>query len=381
MLRKKVTAFKCCAFAGLVFYCVIVLALALPAIASDIDADAYRFVDTTLLVLQGSELSEEEAQQLEKELKTDPENLPARIQLLGYYSGKRFGSDEAKKARQKHVLWIIEHHPDSDVAGNPWVDLDPTLDGEVYYEAKRLWLQQVKKHDENTKVLGNAANFFLHNDEELSEMYLKEAQTLEPNNAVWAERLGFLYMLEGRYGKPPDAAKEMMQKALEQYEKAASFTYVARDRASLLSDLAETAFGADDMEKAEAYALELLEKAGTKEGPWDYGSAVHTGNIILGRIALKKGDINEAEAFLLNAIAIPESDVFDHYYLDFTLARDLWRKGEKDTVIEYLELCRKFWEDPILERWIKMVKADIEPDFSHRWLPDDWETSDSANDG
>jgi tetratricopeptide (TPR) repeat protein len=381
MLGKWETGFSNCVLASLALCCVIIFLSPPPAIAASADVDTYSFVDTTSLVLQGSELSEEEARQLEEKLKADPENLPARIQLLGYYWSMTFDSDEAREAREKHVLWIIEHRPDSDVAGNPWVNLDPTLDGEVYYEAKKLWLQQVKEHNENTKVLGNAANFFLHNDEELSEIYLKEAQTLEPNNPYWPERLGFLYMLEGRYGKPPGAAKEMMQKALVQYEKAASLTYVARDRASLLSDLAETAFGAGDMEKAEAYALELLEKAGTKKGPWDYGSAVHTGNIILGQVSLREGDIDEAKACLLRAVSMPESNGFDHYYLDFTLAKELWREGEKDTVTEYLEQCRKFSEDPILERWIKMVKADIEPDFSHHWLPDEWESLDSANDG
>lgn len=371
MPGEKATVFNCCVLASLALCCVIMLALPPLTIAASADVDPYSFVDTTSLALKGGELSEQEAQQLEEKLKADPENPSARIQLLGYYSRRRFDSDDACKARQEHILWIIQHHPDSEIAGLPYTDLDPMLDGKSYYKAKELWLQQVKKHGKNTKVIANAANFFLIPSKDIAEELLKQGQSLEPDNPDWPERLGFLYMLQGRYGWSPQAAKEMMQKALEQYEKAASLTDDPRDRASLLSDLAETAFGAGKLEKAENYALELLEKAGTKEGPWSYGNAIHYGNIILGRIANRRGDVEQAGDRLLKAGATIGSPNLNSFGPDFTLASELLEKGEKETVIEYLKLCKNFWKEDILDRWIEMIEADIEPDFERHWSIDD----------
>lgn len=51
--------------------------------------------------------------------------------------------------------------------------------------------------------------------------------------------------------------------------------------------------------------------------------------------------------------------------LDFGLA--LLEKGQKDAVLEYFELCEKFWKYPPdmkkLERWKAAVEAGITPDF------------------
>ena len=43
----------------------------------------------------------------------------------------------------------------------------------------------------------------------------------------------------------------------------------------------------------------------------------------------------------------------------WSLAQDLLQKGERDTVLQYFELCRKFWEmgKDSLDQWTKDVKA------------------------
>ena len=40
-------------------------------------------------------------------------------------------------------------------------------------------------------------------------------------------------------------------------------------------------------------------------------------------------------------------------------------KGERDVVIQYLELCRKFWKmhDGRLDQWIQEIKGGKTPDF------------------
>ena len=48
-----------------------------------------------------------------------------------------------------------------------------------------------------------------------------------------------------------------------------------------------------------------------------------------------------------------------------TLAKDLLENGERDTVLEYLILCRKFWKMDYgkLDQWISEVRAGKTPDF------------------
>ena len=51
-------------------------------------------------------LTPAEVDALEAKLEEDPEDFSARRDLLAYYANR----DQA--AKQKHVLWIIEHHPE-----------------------------------------------------------------------------------------------------------------------------------------------------------------------------------------------------------------------------------------------------------------------------
>ena len=48
-----------------------------------------------------------------------------------------------------------------------------------------------------------------------------------------------------------------------------------------------------------------------------------------------------------------------------SLAKDLLEKGEKETVLQYFDLCRKFWSmgGDKLDQWTKDVKAGQTPDF------------------
>ena len=48
-----------------------------------------------------------------------------------------------------------------------------------------------------------------------------------------------------------------------------------------------------------------------------------------------------------------------------SLAKDLLANGEKDTVIQYFDLCRSFWkmDRDRLDQWKREVEAGKIPDF------------------
>jgi hypothetical protein len=116
---------------------------------------------------------------------------------------------------------------------------------------------------------------------------------------------------------------------------------------------------------AKSFAEELERLALKYPKDWNYGNAVQDFNIVQGRLALKAGDVEAAKKHLLAAGRSPGSPQMNSFGPNMTLARDLLAKGEKAVVIEYFELCRKFWkmENGKLEQWKKEIEQGRGPDF------------------
>lgn len=55
----------------------------------------------------------------------------------------------------------------------------------------------------------------------------------------------------------------------------------------------------------------------------------------------------------------------DTFGPNMSLAKDLLEKGERDTVLQYFELCRRFWkmDHGQLDEWTRQVKAGKVPRF------------------
>lgn len=309
------------------------------------------------LARQGGRLSAEAAQALEKQLEANPGDLASRTQLLGYYWSK-FGSKPDREARQKHVQWIIENHPEAVIAGLPYASLDPYIDVQAYPTAKAAWLKQADKFKDDTRVLGNAATFFLVHDRELAKSFLEKAQSNEPDNPHWAERLGQLYSHETLAAHNAEEKQQAAATALKYFEDALKATNGSSKRMYLLVNATKMAFAAGEAKKAESYATELLSTS-------SHGHAVHHGNVILGRLALKAGDIDKAKEHLIAAGKVAGSPTLNSFGPNMALAKDLLEKGETEVVLEYFELCSHFWQDRQgrLEQWTKEVENGNMHDF------------------
>ena len=144
-------------------------------------------------------------------------------------------------------------------------------------------------------------------------------------------------------------------------------TLAGRDpiaRNPFLPRLAKAAFAAGDYVRAERYADEALEAA--RHGVfWWTGDAIHQGNIMLGRLALRRDDIEEAKRRLITAGKTPGSSTLASVGPSMQLAKDLLDRSQSAAVVEYLELCGNFWEGNRgkLAEWIALVKAGLKPDF------------------
>ena len=138
----------------------------------------------------------------------------------------------------------------------------------------------------------------------------------------------------------------------------------ATTRTALLPRLARTAFGAHQWQKAESYANETIEAARHGEFWWT-GDAVHQGNIVLGRLALARDDVQAADRYLLEAGKAPKSMSLTTFGPNMALARGLLERGERDVVIQYLEECRALWtaDRGKLAEWLALARAGLKPDF------------------
>jgi hypothetical protein len=173
----------------------------------------------------------------------------------------------------------------------------------------------------------------------------------------------YRYRAPGEVDEPPDQAT-LDAKA----DKAARALQEERDgngRLYALARAGQAALEAGRIESAEGWAVEMLELAGHHPGTGGAGTALHQGHLILGRIALGRGDVDGAKARLLKAGMTPGSPTLGSFGPSMRLAQDLLEKGEREVVLEYFGLCRAFWihgaED--LDAWTAEVEAGRIPDF------------------
>ncbi len=149
----------------------------------------------------------------------------------------------------------------------------------------------------------------------------------------------------------------------------------AHVRFLILPGVAQAALEAGSNEKAEKYAREALALAAKSKKPTvilpggdpisNVAEAVFKGNMVLGRLALMNGDIESAKNYLLLAGKTDGDPVLDTFGPNMSLARELLKASQPDTVIEFLEECKVFWksERGRIERWIGDIQAGRMPEF------------------
>lgn len=133
------------------------------------------------------------------------------------------------------------------------------------------------------------------------------------------------------------------------------------------------------VKEAEALATELARLAPKYKQDWNYGNAIADANQVLGQIALSKGDVKEAKKHLLASADSKGSPQLDSFGPSFILARELAEKGERETVIAFLDSVARFWANPDdrtesnsksiasehlkqLESWKEQLRAGKVPD-------------------
>ena len=434
---------------------------------------------TGQLVREGERFTAAQAAEAERSLVQTPDDLDRRGRLLGFYfspASQSLGVAARVEARRRHILWLVNHQPDSMLLVTPQATIDaggqPLGDAEGYRQVRAAWLEQTAKSDANVNVVAGAARFFYLPDKALAVQLYGRARRLDPDNEMWVGMQGSAMAfaiagIEGmnqnglpgpanaaeaesafavsarreletskdaalvfaaagdlmargvvaqsisrQSGKPPavdalqlsetllkrveelepgkpQAGLELARlyelrgmRATEPAEKAAMakarYEQLAKAAAAAPADapvdsmqltvLGAAALDVGELQVAQRAGRQALDqvpnlKADPKQS-WSVDMVVHHAYLILGRVALRQGDMAAAEADLLNAGRVGGGGTLSSFGPNMTLAKELLEKGESATVLEYFELCRKFWMfSDRMQPWIDAIHKGQLPEF------------------
>ena len=309
-------------------------------------------------------------QSLEDELKGNPGSIALHENILACYfrAEHKFplNSEERKaleNVRAEHLLWYIQHAPEHTNLGPP-ESVIAQWDTEDYVRLKHEWMRQVQDHPGNANVLVNAARFMGFEEQDEAFELASKAYAADPKNLQAVRFLAYLYERKMEYGKS-ELKTQMASQALQFREREFDATPKKTDSflCDLLNRLAVDAFEADDNVVAQKYAEELLQHV-PQQGQYDCGT-LHYGNLILGRIALKNGNIGEAKSRLLEAGRIAGSASLDSFGPNMMLAKELLEKGQREVVLQYFDECADFWKHDHgkLDEWRAVIRGGGTPDF------------------
>ena len=275
------------------------------------------------------------------------------------------------------ILGLVERHA-GDRVGTAVVTFmkSAASDEATWTIVEDAWRAQATAHADLAPVLANTGYFLMKRvgDDEKREnagrVLLLRAHKIDPDEWRWTSVLGtdvaYRVFLKGER-MTPDAAREALGLLLD-LERTMP---VARQRAlwfaqgDLSRAIAHAAIQAGDLDEAGRRASAALASATPEECAWDCGNLTHAMHQILGTVALRRGDLGDAQAHLLTSVRISGSPQLDSFGPEFPLARDLLAKGAKVAVLEYLDLCAKFWTSGRVElaAWRKTIEAGGTPDF------------------
>ncbi len=311
-------------------------------------------VRAILLLYSGKAISKSRADELESELKNNPEKIEPRLVLIGYYNAN--GRTAADRSRLRgHVLWMIENHPEHPATAEPSLrDLPDDRDGNAQILA--LWVKNLELRGDDVAVMKDAEKFFFGRDPAEADHLIHQISAKEPNNKEWPSELAQLYRM---FGIPDEHIDDPAQRALEAYKRVLELTRNAAARDSLAGDMAQDEFKLGDFAGSAVLAKIHLQSQDR--------SAVQRANTILGRIALRSGDLTGAKQYLLDSAGPAAAKDIAISGPSLVLARELLDRGERDSVLQYLENCLPLWPrgQSALQIWIADIERGKVPNFGN----------------
>ncbi|HLH30707.1 MAG TPA: hypothetical protein VKY31_05860, partial [Terriglobia bacterium] len=287
-------------------------------------------VRSILLLYSGKSISKAKAEELEADVRKNPEKIESRLLLIGYYGANAKTAAERTKLRE-HVLWMVQNHPEHPATAEPALrEIPDDADGNAKILA--LWTKNIAAHPDDLAVMKDAEKYFFGKDPAEADQLIHQISAREPDNREWPTELANLYRM---FGVPGETINDPAQRAVEAYKRVLALTNNQAARQSLAGDMAQDAFKLGDFPAAATLAKIYLDGVDR--------AAVQRGNTILGRIALRSGDLESSKQYLLASAGQGAARDISVSGPTLILAKELLEHGERDAVVEYLEKCAGLW--------------------------------------
>lgn len=323
---------------------------------------------------------------LEAMISATPDDIESRIRLLRHYMSWEVRETPAVvKARTAHRLWFVRNRPETNTLRVYGIlGRGDSKDSPEYAIVRDEWLKQVAAQRSNKAVRLNAMEFVSGIEPESAKQILKDGIAADPNAYEFPFHLARMLRTElDDVNKKPDGEKrsklnrevlELGRSALILVKKERS---TERDsaRGELLVNLCRIAVEVGDLKLAESFGRELVVDFGGDITGSAYSQAAHIGNIALGTVELSRGNTGKAADHLLTSIRAPLRKTGGYFTdVDFSLAKELFRKGEWKMVVEFLKQCLEldsFKNEPevykariaAIREWLAQAEKGVEPSF------------------
>jgi hypothetical protein len=312
------------------------------------------------LCSEATSLTSDEARDLEQRLANAPDDVRLRGELLG--AGFLSRDPVVVARRVEHLAWLAEHRPDIDLCG--FASIVPDMVEEVR-RFEQLWIAALSRHPDDVRVLRAGARFLSWHEPALALRAYERGAGLEPDEGDWKHDIAHMHERLARDTNDEVTRRTHLQAAQAALDQALSMASRGVGRSILLQDLAWNAVALEEWENATTLAERVLGSAEACRGTWQYGNAIHHGHMVLGEVALARGELDRAEEELQAAGTTPGSPQLDTFGPRLGLAGALARLGRREAVIKYLESCRKFWTHrPELPEWVAALQRGELPGFA-----------------
>lgn len=222
------------------------------------------------------------------------------------------------------------------------------------------WSRRLAEHPNDRQFLLDAAATALFPRPRVAETYLLRAHQHYPDDAEIAYELAHFYDLQ--WDEVGLSRDEASHRIFALYRRAIE---LAPASSMYLASAGQAALNAGELAYADSYGQRLLALAPGSD-PDEASDALHRGHVIVGRVALRRGDTEAAKAHLLAAADVTGSPTLDSFGPNMSLAKDLLEVGESAVVLAYLDGLHAFWEagcDGSLDSWASEIRAGEVPDF------------------
>lgn len=201
-------------------------------------------------------------------------------------------------------------------------------------------------------------NFFSEND---IQFYLA-AQKMRPESFIWIDLIN-MYFASERYNasqlENEDEKKVLFKNSLSYLTESLKMLKDLRipnendSIAKIYSlylgiiyeDIAFAAMGAEELSLAKQMAKEMLIN-NTDTTLFNYGITFNQAKTILGCVALRENDLQQAKQYLMKSVEGHKTSDLSFFGPSFILAKELLTLGEKDIVLDFLDLVANIWANP-----------------------------------